>query len=195
MAGRSIDTPRTAPSSVSVSIEAMVNDPIDAMAPQSPSFDDLPRHIATSFILPYVSSSDWLRFRVASRRCYEIVHGSDADDDVSQFVCPKCRAPATPTTTTTRCHDDDVTTVVSASTSPCSGSNILSERLWKLALVRDFMFDESDDEDWLLRSFHSPTEPVSDALLSTQNMFTASSLFISWMHWRKINLRLDSPWM
>ena len=167
--------------------------PIDAMAPQSPSFDDLPRHIATSFILPYVSSSDWLRFRVASRKCYEIVHGSDADDDVSQFVCPKCRAPTTQTTT--RCHDDDVTTAATiASTSSRSGRNILSESLWKLALIRDFMFEESDDEDWLHRSIHSPTEPVSDALLSTQNMFTASSLFISWMHWRKLYLRLNSPW-
>ena len=98
----------------------------------------------------------------------------------------------------TRCHDDDNSTTDAAATNSApslSGTNILSERLWKLALVRDFMFDESDDEDWLLRSFHSPTEPVSDALLSTQNMFTASSLFISWMHWRKINLRLDSPWM
>ena len=164
------------------------------MAPQSPSFDDLPRHIATSFILPYVSSSDWLRFRVTSRRCYEIVHGSGADEDVSQFVCPKCRA--TTTQTTTRCHDDDSTTAAATiiRASSRSGNNILSENLWKLALVRDFMFEESDDEDWLHSSIHSPTEPVSDALLSTKNMFTASNLFVAWMHWRKLYLRLNPPW-
>lgn len=162
------------------------------MSPQSsPSFDDLPRHIAASFILPYVSSSDWLSFRVSSRGCYRTVHGSA--DDVSQFVCPKCRrhAPAM------RCNNATTTTSTSASSSN-ENNNILSENLWKLALVRDFLFEETDDDinqnqDLMHQSFHSPVEPVSDALVSTQNMFVASNLFVSWMHWRKLYLRLDSP--
>ena len=148
-------------------------------AQSSPSsFDDLPRHIAASFILPYVSSSDWLRFRAASRGCYQTVHGSPK----------KCRPHAPPSMQCTS------TTVV-----PSSSSNeILSENLWKLALIRDFLFedtDENQDLNLMHQTFHSPVEPtVSDALVSTRDMFTASNLFISWMHWRKLSLRLDSSW-
>lgn len=150
----------------------------------SPSFGDLPRHIVASFILPYVSSNDWLSFRVSSRGCYRTVHGSA--DHVSQFVCPKCRCPTT-------------TSTIASSSNENNNNNILSENLWRLALVRDFLFEETPDDDinqnqdWMHQSFHSPFEPVSDALVSTQNMFTASNLFVSWMHWRKLYLRLDSP--
>ena len=165
------------------------------MPPRSPSFDDLPRHIATLFILPYVNSSDWLSFRVSSRRCYETVHGSSAAEDVTQFVCPTCRirgASTTPTATT-RCNNAATNTFIRESS---SGDNVLSENLWKLALVRDFMFEDGDDHDDVLlmhKSLHSPVEPVSDAFVSTQNMFTASNLFVSWMHWRKLYLRLNPP--
>ena len=165
-------------------------------AQSSPSsFDDLPRHIAASFILPYVSSSDWLRFRAASRGCYQTVHGS-SNDVVSHFFCPKCH-PHAPTSL--QCTS---TTVVPSSSSSSLSSNennnILSENLWKLALIRDFLFQETDgdenqDLNLMHQTFHSPIEPtVSDALVSTQNMFTASNLFVSWMHWRKLSLRLNS---
>jgi hypothetical protein len=153
----------------------------------SSTFNDLPRHIAASFILPYILSSDWLRFRAASRGCYQTVHGSANDVVVSHFFCPKCR-PHAPTSM--QCTS---TTVV-----PSSSSNeILSQNLWKLALIRDFLFQETDGDEnqdlkLMHRTFHSPIEPVSDALVSTQNMFTASNLFVSWMHWRKLSLRLNS---
>ena len=58
------------------------------------------------------------------------------------------------------------------------------------------MFEDGDDHDDVLlmhKSLHSPVEPVSDAFVSTQNMFTASNLFVSWMHWRKLYLRLNPP--
>lgn len=35
----------------------------------------LPRNVATS-ILSYTTSDDWLSFRLASRSCYELVHGT-----------------------------------------------------------------------------------------------------------------------
>ncbi len=158
------------------------------MPAQSPSYDDLPRHIVASFILPYISSSDWLRFRASSRGCYQTVHGSA---DVSQFFCPKCSRHA-PTVQ----RNNHATTSTIASSSSNENNSILSENLWKLALLRDFLFEDTDGDheyqDLMHRTFHSPVEPVSDALVSTQNVFTASNLFVSWMHWRKLSLRLNS---
>lgn len=146
---------------------------------QSP-FESLPRHIATAFVLPYVTSSDWLNFRLASRSCYTLVHGSA--DDVSQFFCPTCHLRRV-LATSKRC--DTIT-----NTNTELDGNVLSDNLWKLALVRDFHFEEKDD--FLDQSIHSPIEPVSDAFVSTQHIFTASNLFVSWMHWRRLNIRIKN---
>jgi hypothetical protein len=156
---------------------------------QSPLFNTLPGHITTSFILPYVTSSDWLNFRAASRACYISVHGSG--DDVWQFVCPTCQATKSPTIP--GCASGNAENVVILSTTP-DGNENLCEKLWKLALVRDYQFEDTDDghDELLYKSLHSPIEPVSDAFLSTENLFTASNLFFSWMHWRKLETRVIS---
>ena len=151
---------------------------------QSPLFNALPGHITTSFILPYVTSSDWLNFRAASRACYISVHGSG--DDVWQFVCPTCQATKSPTNqvcASGKCGND----VVILSKSPDGIKSC--EKLWKLALVRDYQFQDADDghDELLYKSIHPrPIEPVGDGFLSTKNLFTASNLFVSWMHWRKL---------
>ena len=125
---------------------------------QSPSpFDGIPRSIATSSILPYVTSHDWLNFRLVSRGCYEIVH--------------------------------DTTDVYS---NAAGGSE--SEALWRLALVKDYQFDGSEEESILHQCIRSidVTQNEDDAFLSTDNIFTAANSFISWKHWRKIDLRIHS---
>ena len=124
---------------------------------QSPSpFDGIPRSIATSSILPYVTSHDWLNFRLVSRGCYEIVH--------------------------------DTTDVYS---NAAGGS--VSEALWRLALVQDYQFDGSEEESILHQCISMDvTQNEDDAFLSTDNIFTAANSFISWKHWRKIDLRIHS---
>lgn len=122
---------------------------------RSPSpFDGIPRSIATSSILPYITSHDWLNFRVVSRGCYEIVHG----------------------TTDVYCN--------------ASGGSE-SETLWRLALVKDYQFDGSEDESILHQCIRCSMNE-DDAFLSTDNIFTAENSFISWKHWRKIDLRIHS---
>ena len=125
---------------------------------KSPSpFDGIPRSIATSSILPYVTSHDWLNFRLVSRGCYEIVH--DTTDVYSNAV---------------------------------GGSE--SEALWRLALVKDYQFDGSEEESIMHQCIRSidVTQNEDDAFLSTDNIFTAANSFISWKQWRKIDLRIHS---
>jgi len=121
-----------------------------------PPFDALPRNVSTSLILPYVTSDDWLNFRLASRSCYEIVHGTPEDGGTGNAV--------------TADGGDD------------GGS------LWRLALVRDYQFDESSDADLFHQSFRFPADSHSDAFLSTNDMFRGSNSFISWKHWRKVDI-------
>lgn len=127
---------------------------------RSPSpFDGIPRSIATSSILPYVTSHDWLNFRLVSRGCYEIVHGTT-----------------------------DVYTQNAA------GGTSESETLWRLALMKDYQFDGSEDESILHQCIRSiyVIQNEDDAFLCTDNIFTAANSFISWKHWRKIDLRIHS---
>eukprot|EP00956_Cyclotella_meneghiniana_P033700 scaffold98394_cov36-Cyclotella_meneghiniana.AAC.1 len=123
-------------------------------------------------ILPYVSSDEWLQFRVASRSCYDAVHGTT---DVSH----SCR-PVLP----------------SASMADDTPLNEEVENLWNFALVRDFRFQMGRDN--LRQTIYSggdqSTTPNSadeegPPFLSTRNVFTARSSFISWKHWRKIEAR------
>ena len=67
------------------------------MSNPTPLFDSVPRTIVTS-ILSYVTSNDWLNFRIVSHSCYEIVHEADGEDE--------------------------------------------DESLWKLALIRDYQFED-----------------------------------------------------
>ena len=81
----------------------------------SPLFDGIPRSlVATTSILPYVTSDDWLNFRLVSRGCYEIVHCAES-----------------PPTVVMQQEDAE------------------SEALWRLALVKDYQFDGSEDESIL----------------------------------------------
>lgn len=56
-------------------------------------------------------------------------------------------------------------------------------------MVRDYQFEEAGDEQCFHQSIHSCGHQ-SDAFLSTDNIFTSSNSFMSWKHWRKIDLRL-----
>ena len=153
------------------------------MTLRSPSFfADLPRSIATSSILPYVASGDWLNFRAASWGCYVIVHG-----------------------TVDVCHSSDRASAADRSrgsnadgSDPC-GNVSESEALWRLALARDYQF-EAGAGDECLQSIHSPVIASNDdnddaPFLSAGNIFTASKSFISWKHWRKIDLMCPSGGM
>ena len=148
----------------------------------SPSpFDDLPRTIVTSSILPYTTSADWLNFRLASRSSYEIVHGT-TNTNVAVAV-----AHASPNTTQ------------ASSSSSIQENEEDSESLWQLALIRDYQFDASDDGTYMHQCFRCPannsstTESDSDgdeSFLSTSQMFTAANSYESWKHWRKLDARL-----
>lgn len=133
---------------------------------QSP-FEALPRTIATSYVLPYVTSNDWLNFRVASRSCYELVHDTR---DVSLSTL------------------NSINQTHATSNTSGDGENDESESLWRLALVRDYGFEGTEDENILHQSIHSPANSRDDAFLSTDNIFTAPNSFISWKHWRKIDI-------
>jgi uncharacterized protein affecting Mg2+/Co2+ transport len=156
------------------------------MTLQSPSFEDLPRSIATSSILPYVASGNWLNFRAASRGCYEIVHGTA---DVWH--------------SSDRASASDQSLGANAACSDSRSGNVVSESeaLWRLALARDYHFEAGADDDECLRSIRSPAVAPNDddddddddaPFLSTGNIFTASNSFISWKHWRKIDLMCPS---
>lgn len=78
-----------------------------------------------------------------------------------------------------------------------------SEALWKIALVKDYQFERPSDEKRgtrasdtsqkynLMTSIHSPmNERGSDhALLTTNNVFEATTSYSSWKHWRQIDRR------
>lgn len=54
--------------------------PETTIAMAASALETLPRIVATSSILPCLASSDWLRFRAASRGCRDLVHeGEEAD--------------------------------------------------------------------------------------------------------------------
>ena len=154
--------------------EGSVHHPADAPSP--PSLDALPRHIVTAFILPCITSSDWLNFRLASRTCYCLVHGSGAND-VPQFCCPTCR-PLVGGDDASNLSNDGI------AITPSSNNDVLSDNLGKLALVREFQFEDGTNEEersWMCQSFHMPPyQPgnTRSAVLSTSNMFKASSIFI-----------------
>mmetsp|Transcript_19489 Transcript_19489/g.42356 ORF Transcript_19489/g.42356 Transcript_19489/m.42356 type:complete len:157 (-) Transcript_19489:424-894(-) len=151
---------------------------MSAPTPSQSPIEALPRSIATSSILPFVTSNDWLNFRVASRSCYEFVHNTA---DVSHAFCPICQMHGAVRTSTSNeaCYN-----------TINSGGGRESETLWRIALVRDYQFEEAGDEHIFHQSIHSPVNSQSDAFVSTNNLFTASNSFISWTHWRKIDLRL-----
>ena len=131
------------------------------VAPLSASFDVLPNSIAAASILPFATSAEWLNFRLTSRRCYEIVHGHDVTSIQQQI------------------HGEEE-----------------SEALWKLALVRDYRFDyeadeRGDERALLYQSIRCNYSNEGDGpFLSTSDVFTASTAFESWKHWRKIDTHL-----
>jgi len=127
------------------------------------SFDTIPQSIATSSILPYITSNDWLNFRLASRSCYQIVHGTNVTADGSSDSLPIATA---------------------------DGEGSESEVLWRLALVREYQFDESEEDEEMFHQCIKPNLSYDEntAFLSTDNLLTAPNSFIAWMNWRKIDL-------
>ena len=130
--------------------------------PLSASLDALPNSIVAASILPFVTSSDWLNFRLASRGCYKICHGHDVGNSSSQQQ-----------------QEDEE-----------------SKALWCLALVRDYRFEEGNDNGPLsmyksIRCNPDPDDEINP-FLSTNNVFIASTAFISWKYWRKIDNRLHT---
>jgi len=129
--------------------------------PSSASLDALPNSIVATSILPFVTSTDFLNFRLTSRRCYEIIHGHDVGATQQQ-------------------HEEEE-----------------SEALWRLALVRDYQFEQQEENYegnvlLMYQTIRSNPDPEDDVhpFLSTSDVFTASTAFISWKHWRKIDRRL-----
>ena len=124
------------------------------------SFDTIPQSIATSSTLPYLTSNDWLNFRLASRSCYQIVHGTNVANT-----------------------SDTLATVDGE-------GNSESEVLWRLALVREYQFDESEEDEEMFHQCIKPNLSYDEntAFLSTDNLLTAPNSFIAWMNWRKIDL-------
>ncbi|KAL3800833.1 hypothetical protein HJC23_001670 [Cyclotella cryptica] len=145
------------------------------------AFDVLPQAITTTSILPFVSSDDWLAFRAVCRGCYEIVHGTN---DVLHSFCPLCQSTS---------HSTGTDSNPLSSSSRCSSTqaNDESDSLWNLALVRDYRFEIGVDEgNYMKQAIHSPiTGTIS--FLSTNDVFRASTSFISWKHWRKLEGRRD----
>lgn len=124
-------------------------------------FDTLPQTILTTSILPYVSSDEWLQFRVVSSSCYYAVHGT--------------RLPSAPLDHT---PDEEV------------------ENLWNFALVNEFRFQIGKDN--LRQTIYSQegqtatrnsADEEGPPFLSTKDVFMAQSSFISWKHWRKLDVR------
>jgi hypothetical protein len=136
-------------------------------------FDALPHTTITASMLPFVSTDDWLQFRAASRSCYEMVHGTT---NVSHGHCSLCQS------TRHLLHEE--------ASDANNSLNEEAENLWKLALVRDYRFQMGGDD--LLKSIHSPKDEYGRErhhFLSTEDVFTASTSFQSWKHWRKIEAR------
>ena len=105
-------------------------------------FDTIPQS-TTSSILSYVTSNDWLNFRLVSRSCYQIVHGTNVANTSNTIATS-------------------------------NGEVSESEVLWRLALVREYQFDEEDDEELLHQCIEqNEYEDDDDAFLRTEDMFTA----------------------
>ena len=124
-----------------------------------PSFEDLPA-IATSSILIFVESRDWLSFRAASLFCYQTVHDTTNVWHSSD-----------------RTYAPNITGRGDAAGSDSSANNGgEGEALWRLALARDYRF-EGGTSDECLQSIHSPGDAPNDdddaPFLSTGNMFIA----------------------
>jgi len=142
--------------------------------PLSASLDALPNAIVAASILPFITSTDWLNFRLQSRKFYEIVHGHDVGAALQGFG-----------------HDVGATQQ--------QNEDEESKALWCLALVRDYRFEQQkgDEEDdgcrplmyQTMRCNPDPDDEINP-FLSTSNVFTASTAFISWKHWRKIDICL-----
>jgi len=154
------------------------------LSPPTPSLDALPRHIVTAFILPCITSSDWLNFRLASRTCYCLVHGSGAED-VSQFCCPTCRPLASLVGgDASNLSFDGTETNDGTTITPSSNNDVLSDNLWKLALMRDFQFEDVTNKEGrslMYQSIHLPLQKHWH-----RNLFESSNLYMSWKHWQKL---------
>jgi len=72
------------------------------------------------------------------------------------------------------------------------GGKSESEVLWRLALVREYQFDESEKDEELFYQCieQNEYEDDDDAFLRIDDMFRAPNLFIAWKNWRKIDLRI-----
>ena len=70
----------------------------------------------TSSILSYCISNDWLNFRLVSRSCYQIVHGKNVANTFNTIAIVDGEGRSE------------------------------SEVLWRLALVREYQFDEADEK-------------------------------------------------
>lgn len=65
-----------------------------------------------------------------------------------------------------------------------------SDALWCLALVRDYRFEKGDESLSMYKSIRCNNPDPNDEtnpFLSTSDVFTAPTAFISWKHWRKID--------
>jgi len=102
---------------------------------------------------------------LASRSCYRIVHGTNVTADGSSNSSPSIAAIA-------------------------DGEGSESEELWRLALVREYQFDESEEDKEMFHQCIKPNLSYNEntAFLSTKNLFTAPNSFIAWKNWRKIDL-------
>eukprot|EP00956_Cyclotella_meneghiniana_P006997 scaffold9417_cov61-Cyclotella_meneghiniana.AAC.1 len=138
-------------------------------------FDILPQTIITSSILPFISSDDWLQFRAASRSSYETVHGTL---DVSHSYCTVCQSSTD--------HRSEVAASSASEIHNHISPNEEVENLWKLALIREYRFELGSDN--IKQSIHSPASE-RECFLSTRDVFTTSTAFISWKHWRKLEAR------
>jgi len=140
--------------------------------PLSASLDDLPNAIVAASILPFVTTTDWLNFRLQSRKFYEIVHGHDVGAALQGFG-----------------HDVGATQQ--------QNEDEESKALWRLALVRDYRFEQQkgdgeDDGSLMYQTIrcNPDHDDEMNPFLSTSDVFTASTAFISWKHWRKIDICL-----
>ncbi len=85
------------------------------------------------------------------------------------------------------CHGHDV-----GSTATQRQHEEESEALWCLALVRDYRFEKGNELLSMYKSIRCNPDPNDETnpFLSTSDVFTAPTAFISWKHWRKIAARL-----
>ena len=129
---------------------------------KSSSFDTIPQSIARSSILPYITSNDWLNFRLVSRGCYQIVHGTNVANTY------------------------DTIAIVDG-----EGSESEALWRSALVREYQFVDESEKDEELLHQCIEqNEYEDDDDAFLRTDDMFRAPNLFIAWKNWRKIDLRI-----